>query len=34
MSSFQLHRLGQIMEPELGNSEEAVGVFNPASTSF
>ncbi len=28
---FQLHRLGQIMEPEPGNSHEVEGVLNPAA---
>lgn len=31
MSSFQLHRLGQIMEPEPGNPMEVEGVLNPAA---
>lgn len=31
MSSFQLQRLGQIMEPEPGNAQEADGVLNPAA---
>jgi len=31
MSGFQLQRLGQIMEPEPGNSQEAKGVLNPAA---
>src|ERR1700733_13734037 len=31
MSDFQLHRLGQIMEPEPGNPLEAEGVLNPAA---
>src|SRR6266576_3869298 len=31
MSGFQLHRLGQIMEPEPGNPLEAEGVLNPAA---
>jgi beta-1,2-mannobiose phosphorylase / 1,2-beta-oligomannan phosphorylase len=28
---FQLHRLGQIMEPEPGNPQEVEGVLNPAA---
>ncbi len=31
MSGFQLRRLGQIMEPELGNPNEIEGVLNPAA---
>ena len=31
MSGFELHRLGQIMEPEPGNELETEGVTNPAS---
>src|ERR1700722_10114583 len=31
MSSFQLQRLGQIMEPEPGNPHEVEGVLNPAA---
>ena len=31
MSGFQLHRLGQIMEPEPGNPMEVGGVLNPAA---
>jgi hypothetical protein len=31
MSGFQLQRLGQIMEPEPGNPQEAEGVLNPAA---
>jgi predicted GH43/DUF377 family glycosyl hydrolase len=31
MSLFQLHRLGQIMEPTPGNPQEAEGVTNPAA---
>lgn len=31
MSGFQLQRLGQIMEPEAGNAQEAEGVLNPAA---
>ncbi len=31
MSGFQLHRLGQIMEPEPGNPHEVEGVLNPAA---
>ncbi|MCB0554599.1 MAG: hypothetical protein KDD02_13700 [Phaeodactylibacter sp.] len=31
MNNFQLHRLGQIMEPEPGNPMEAEGVLNPAA---
>jgi predicted GH43/DUF377 family glycosyl hydrolase len=31
MSSFQLQRLGQIMEPEQGNPLEVEGVLNPAA---
>jgi hypothetical protein len=31
MSGFQLHRLGQIMEPRPGNSHEVEGVLNPAA---
>ncbi len=31
MSSFQLQRLGQIMEPQSGNPQEVDGVLNPAS---
>lgn len=31
MSSFDLQRLGQIMEPEPGNPMEAEGVLNPAA---
>lgn len=31
MSSFQLHRIGQMMEPEPGNSNEVEGVLNPAA---
>lgn len=31
MSGFVLHRLGQIMEPEPGNPQEAEGVLNPAA---
>jgi len=31
MSLFQLHRLGQIMEPDPGNPQEAEGVTNPAA---
>ena len=30
MSPFQLHRLGQLMEPEPGNPQEVEGVLNPA----
>jgi beta-1,2-mannobiose phosphorylase / 1,2-beta-oligomannan phosphorylase len=32
MSSFQLQRLGQIMEPQPGNPQEVEGVLNPAAT--
>jgi predicted GH43/DUF377 family glycosyl hydrolase len=31
MSGFQLQRLGQIMEPQPGNPQEAEGVLNPAA---
>ena len=31
MSGFQLQRLGQIMEPDPGNPQEAEGVLNPAA---
>jgi predicted GH43/DUF377 family glycosyl hydrolase len=31
MSSLQLQRLGEIMEPEPGNPQEAEGVLNPAA---
>jgi beta-1,2-mannobiose phosphorylase / 1,2-beta-oligomannan phosphorylase len=31
MSSFQLHRLGQIMEPQPGDPLEVEGVLNPAA---
>ncbi|MBN1578465.1 MAG: hypothetical protein JW913_18025 [Chitinispirillaceae bacterium] len=31
MSGFKLKRLGQMMEPELGNPMEAEGVLNPAA---
>jgi predicted GH43/DUF377 family glycosyl hydrolase len=31
MSEFELHRLGMLMEPELGNPKEAEGVLNPAA---
>lgn len=31
MSDFQLRRLGQIMEPEIGNAHEVGGVLNPAA---
>ncbi len=31
MSGFQLQRLGQVMEPEPGNPQEAEGVLNPAA---
>jgi beta-1,2-mannobiose phosphorylase / 1,2-beta-oligomannan phosphorylase len=31
MSGFQLQRLGQIMEPQPGNPQEAGGVLNPAA---
>ena len=31
MSGFQLQRLGQMMEPEPGNPQEAEGVLNPAA---
>ena len=31
MSSFDLRRLGQIMEPEPGNLMEVEGVLNPAA---
>jgi hypothetical protein len=31
MSLFQLHRLGQIMEAQPGNSQEVEGVTNPAA---
>jgi predicted GH43/DUF377 family glycosyl hydrolase len=31
MSLFQLHRLGQIMEAQPGNPQEAEGVTNPAA---
>jgi predicted GH43/DUF377 family glycosyl hydrolase len=31
MSGFQLQRLGQIMEPQPGNAQEAGGVLNPAA---
>jgi len=31
ISGFQLKRLGQIMEPEPGNPQEAEGVLNPAA---
>jgi hypothetical protein len=31
MNGFQLHRLGQIMEPEPGNPHEVEGVLNPAA---
>ena len=31
MGDFQLHRLGQIMEPQPGDSHEAEGVLNPAA---
>jgi len=31
MSGFRLQRLGQIMEPEPGNPQEAEGVLNPAA---
>jgi len=30
MSGFQLQRLGQVMEPQRGNPQEAEGVLNPA----
>jgi len=30
INTFQLKRLGQIMEPEPGNSMEVEGVLNPA----
>jgi predicted GH43/DUF377 family glycosyl hydrolase len=30
-NAFQLHRLGQIMEPEPGNPHEVEGVLNPAA---
>ncbi len=32
MSSFQLKRLGVLMEPEPGNPQETEGVLNPAAT--
>jgi predicted GH43/DUF377 family glycosyl hydrolase len=32
MSAFQLQRLGQVMEPEPDNPQEAEGVLNPAAT--
>ena len=31
MSGFQLQRLGMIMEPEPGNTQEIEGVLNPAA---
>jgi predicted GH43/DUF377 family glycosyl hydrolase len=31
MGEFKLHRLGIVMEPEHGNSQEAEGVLNPAA---
>ena len=31
MSGFELHRLGLLMEPEPGNSQEIEGVLNPAA---
>ncbi len=31
MNPFQLHRLGQIMEPAPGNPQEVEGVTNPAA---
>ena len=31
MSGFKLHRLGLLMEPEPGNSQEIEGVLNPAA---
>lgn len=31
MSGFQLHRLGQLMEPQPGNAMEVEGVLNPAA---
>jgi len=31
MSSFQLQRLGMLMEPEPGNLNEVEGVLNPAA---
>jgi predicted GH43/DUF377 family glycosyl hydrolase len=31
MSGFKLQRLGIVMEPEVGNSQEAEGVLNPAA---
>src|ERR1700681_2337584 len=31
MGDFQLHRLGQIMEPQPGDPHEAEGVLNPAA---
>src|ERR1035438_7623726 len=31
MSSFELQRLGLVMEPEPGNSQEVEGVLNPAA---
>ena len=31
MSGFQLQRLGLMMEPEPGNSQEVEGVLNPAA---
>ena len=33
MSSFELQRLGLVMEPEPGNSQEVEGVLNPAAVS-
>jgi hypothetical protein len=31
MGEFKLQRLGIVMEPENGNSQEAEGVLNPAA---
>jgi len=31
MSSFESQRLGLVMEPEPGNSQEVEGVLNPAA---
>jgi hypothetical protein len=33
MSTLKLHRLGMLMEPELGNLLEVKGVLNPAAAS-
>ena len=33
MSGFKLQRMGMLMEPEPGNSQEVEGVLNPACRS-